>query len=145
MAFARDFLISAFAVPIFREGFEATGHWVHWVGRESSFITRKPNFLLPTNTIYHSTLMYFVDFLSCLVLHTVTRILVKYDLFADWKTHKGQLISEWIYEVIISPKIRTKIVKISALTTQGRNPHNFLFLFWVKRLLHKFILKLTDL
>ena len=43
---------------------------------------------------------------------------------------KGQLISERIYEVIVSPKIRTKIVMISALTTQGRNPNNFLFVFW---------------
>ena len=58
---------------------------------------------------------------------------------------KGQLISEWIYEVIVSPKIRIKIVKISALTTQGRNPDNFSFVFWEKRWLHKFILKQTDL
>ena len=47
----------------------ATGY-TGLVGRESSFITRKPNFLLPTNTIYHSTLVRFVDFLSCLVIHT---------------------------------------------------------------------------
>ena len=41
---------------------------------------------------------------------------------------KGQTISERIYEVIVSPKIR--IVKIFALTTQGRNPDNFLLVFW---------------
>ena len=43
------------------------------------------------------------------------------------------------------PKYEQKIVKISALTTQGRNPDNFLFVFWEKRWLHKFILKLSDL
>ena len=47
----------------------ATGY-TGLVRRESSFITRKPNFLMPTNTIYHSTLVRFVDFLSCLVIHT---------------------------------------------------------------------------
>ena len=31
------------------------------------------------------------------------------------------------------PKYEQKIVKISALTTQGRNPDNFLFVFWEKR------------
>ena len=42
---------------------------------------------------------------------------------------KGQTISEWIYEVIVSPKNEQKIVKISALycaTLQVRNPYNFL-------------------
>ena len=43
------------------------------------------------------------------------------------------------------PKYQQKIVKISALTTQGRNPNNFLFVFWEKRLLYKYILKFTDL
>ena len=43
------------------------------------------------------------------------------------------------------PKYEQKIVKISALTTQGRNPDNFLFVFWEKRWLHKLILKITDL
>ena len=42
-------------------------------------------------------------------------------------------------------KYKQKIVKISALTTQGRNPDNFSFVFWEKRRLHKFILKLSDL
>ena len=31
------------------------------------------------------------------------------------------------------PKYVQKVVKISALTTQGRNPDNFLFVFWEKR------------
>ena len=31
------------------------------------------------------------------------------------------------------PKYEHKIVKISALTTQGRNPNNFLFIFWEER------------
>ena len=30
------------------------------------------------------------------------------------------------------PKYEQKIVRISALTTQGRNPDNFLFVFWEK-------------
>ena len=42
-------------------------------------------------------------------------------------------------------KYEQKIVEISALTTQGRNPDNFLFVFWEKRWLHRFILKLSDL
>ena len=44
----------------------------------------------------------------------------------------------------VLPKYEQKIVKISALTTQGRNPDIFLFVFWEKRWLHKFILKLSD-
>ena len=43
------------------------------------------------------------------------------------------------------PKYKQKIVKISALTAQGRNPEKFLFVFWEKRWLHEFILKLSDL
>ena len=43
------------------------------------------------------------------------------------------------------PKYKQKIVDISALTTQGRNPDNFLFVFWEKRWLRKFILKFSDL
>ena len=37
------------------------------------------------------------------------------------------------------PKYEQKIAKISALTTQGRNPDNFLFVLWEKQWLHKFI------
>ena len=43
------------------------------------------------------------------------------------------------------PKYEQKIVNISALTTQGRNPDNFSFVFWEERWLHKLILKLSDL
>ena len=43
------------------------------------------------------------------------------------------------------PTYEQKIVKISALTTQGRKHDNFLFIFWEKWWLHKFILKLPDL
>ena len=43
------------------------------------------------------------------------------------------------------PKYEQKIVKISALTTQGRNPDNFSYVFWKKQLLHKHILKFIDL
>ena len=58
---------------------------------------------------------------------------------------KGQLFSEWIYEDKTSPKKRTKICKDFCPHSQGRNPCNFLFVFWEKFYLHKFILKLTDL
>jgi hypothetical protein len=43
------------------------------------------------------------------------------------------------------PKYEQEIVKISALTTQNKIPGNFSFVFWEKRWLHKFILKLSDL
>ena len=43
------------------------------------------------------------------------------------------------------PKYEQKIVRISALTTQGKNHDKFLFIFWEKRWLHKFILKITNL
>ena len=43
------------------------------------------------------------------------------------------------------PKCEWKIVMISALTTHGRNPDIFFFVFWEKWWLHQFILKLTDL
>ena len=43
------------------------------------------------------------------------------------------------------PKYEQKIVRISALCSEGRNLDNSLFVFWEKRWLHKFILKLTDL
>ena len=69
----------------------------------------------------------------------------KFSLINDLSVTNGQSISEWIYEVIVSPKRWTKIVKISAFATQGRNLDNFLFIFSAKRCLHKFILKLTDL
>ena len=43
------------------------------------------------------------------------------------------------------PKYEQKNVRISALCSEGRNLDNFSFVFWEKRWLHKFILKLTDL
>ena len=48
-------------------------------------------------------------------------------------------------EFMKSSFLEQKIVKISALTTQGRHPYNFSFFFWEKRWLHKLILKLSDL
>ena len=38
-----------------------------------------------------------------------------------------------------------KIVRIPAMCSEGRNLDNLLFVFWEKRWLHKFIIKLTDL
>ena len=46
------------------------------------------------------------------------------------------------------PKYEPIIVRISDLysaTLQGRNPHNFLFMFWEKQWLYIFILKFTDI
>ena len=42
-------------------------------------------------------------------------------------------------------KYEQKIVRISALCSEGRNPDNFLFTFWEKWWLNKFILQFTDL
>ena len=62
---------------------------------------------------------------------------------------KGQLNSEWIYEVNISPKIQTKNYRYFCpnpiINFQGRNLCNFWLGFWEKRWPHKFILNLTDL
>ena len=57
-------------------------------------------------------------------------------LIREFRVGKGQYISKWIYEVIVSPKIWTKIIRISALYTVGQKSW-----WW----LHKFILKFTDL
>ena len=45
-------------------------------------------------------------------------------------TPKGQLISEWICEDKTSPKKRTKNCKDFCPVSEGRNPCNFLFVFW---------------
>ena len=46
----------------------------------------------------------------------------------------------------VLPKYEQKIVKISALTTQGRNPDNFFFRFLGEMMTsYKFILKYSDL
>ena len=58
---------------------------------------------------------------------------------------KGQLVSEWIYKLIVSSKNQTKNCKDFCPVSQGRNPCNFSFVCWKKRWVHKFILKLTDL
>ena len=42
-------------------------------------------------------------------------------------------------------KYKQKIIRISAFCIEGRNLDNFLFVFWEKRWLYKFILKFTDL
>ena len=60
----------------------------------------------------------------------------------EWEYPKGQLISEWIFKVTVSPRIRTKNF---CPHYTGQKSWNFLFVFWEKRWLHKLILKLTDL
>ena len=47
-------------------------------------------------------------------------------------------------KLLFPQKYEQKIVMLSALTAQGRNHGNFLFVFREKRWLHKFILQLTD-
>ena len=54
------------------------------------------------------------------------------------KSTKGQLISEWIYEVIFSPKIWTQNLWISALYTE-------ILTIFGSYFGRKFILKFTDL
>ena len=44
---------------------------------------------------------------------------------------KGQTISEWIYEVIVSPKIRTK--NSQAFCPHYTGPDIFSFVFWEKQ------------
>ena len=54
---------------------------------------------------------------------------------------KGQLISEWIYQIIVSPKIRSKNCQDFCFHYTGQNSWQFFSVFWEKRWLHKFILK----
>ena len=58
---------------------------------------------------------------------------------------KGQLFSEWIYEVIVSPKKRTKNCQDFCPVLWEQKSWRFLLVFWEKRWVHKFILKSTDL
>ena len=74
----------------------------------------------------------------------MTPFVIKNDEEVKHDRDKGQLISEWMYEFIAFPKYKRKIVRISALTTKGRNPDNFLLVFWEKQWLHNFILSVTD-
>ena len=98
----------------------ATGY-TGLVGRESSFITRKPNFLLPTNTIYHSTLVRFVDFLSCLVIHTGKDIGSEVQIIHRTLGGLGILLIKVSYfqnefmKIKLLPKNERKIARISAL------------------------------
>ena len=61
---------------------------------------------------------------------------------------KGQLNSEWIYEVIVSPKnanqILPRFLPYSLINFQCRNLCIFWLAFLEKRWPHKFILNLTD-
>jgi hypothetical protein len=94
---------------------------------------------------------------------------VHWNLFELTPLLQGQLNSEWIYEVIISPKMQNKNYKDFCPTIQtriialflvsvgsffGYNPClfgraeilvKFRFAFWEKQWPHKFILNLTDL
>ena len=69
------------------------------------------------------------------------------DVSKKWLLHcssKGQLNSEWIHEVIISPKM-LRILPWKFIRGSGRNLKNFRLAFWEKRWPHKFILNLTDI
>ena len=64
--------------------------------------------------------------------------------FASWI--KVRQFQNEFMKLSFLPKYEQKIVKISALTTQGRNPDNFSLVFSSeKQWFHKFILKLSDL
>ena len=62
------------------------------------------------------------------------------------RVFKGQLNSEWIYEVIVSPNQKLqRFLPYPLINYQGRNLCNFWLAFWEKQWTHKFILNLTDL
>ena len=62
---------------------------------------------------------------------------------------KGQLKSEWIYEIINFPKYDPKNLKdfypMYYRNSQGRNPSNFSGHFWFKWKMKNFLLRFTDL
>ena len=60
-----------------------------------------------------------------------------------WSSHLK--VSNFQNDLSFLPKYERNILRISALCSEGRNSDNFLFVFWEKRWLHVFILKLTDL
>ena len=72
-------------------------------------------------------------------------------ILAVWKMKicKGHLNSEWLYEVIVSPKIPTKNYQDfcpgSLLEGRAEVLGIFWLAFWEKQWPHKFILNLTDL
>ena len=88
---------------------------------------------------------------SAQILHNVAKKFIKlhfniHTLESNEKISifaKGQWISEWIYEVIVSPKIWTKYFTdaLYCATMQGRT----FCIFRVKRWHYKFILKFSDL
>ena len=61
------------------------------------------------------------------------------------KVTKGQYISKWIYEVIVSPQIWTKNCKGTVAVYRAEFFTISRLYFWEKQWLHKFILKLIDL
>ena len=58
---------------------------------------------------------------------------------------KGQLISEWKYEVVTLPKIWMKKFEKFCPKYSGQNFSNFSSIFWAMWRLYTFILKFTDL
>ena len=81
--------------------------------------------------------------------YTKIKFLQNQCLFTSILVTKCQLNSEWIYEVVVSPKMPTKkltrFLPYPLINFQGRNLGNFWLAFWEKRWPHKFILNLTDL
>ena len=66
----------------------------------------------------------------------------------DLVAGKGQLNSEWVYEVIVSSEIPSKNYRDFGTRSllEGRAEISVIFLgFWKKQCPHKFILNLTDL
>ena len=69
----------------------------------------------------------FLSYVYFFLIRPGVRLKVK-----DLKLKVSQFQNEFMKSSFL-PKYEQKIVKISALTTQGRNPDNFSFVFWEKR------------
>ena len=78
-------------------------------------------------------------------LRSIRNILGFRTIKLSLESFKGQLISKQIYEVIVFPKKRKNIARISALTLRAEILAISRLFFWEKRWLHNFVLRFTDL
>ena len=88
-------------------------------------------------TFFWSINIYWFIFTLCHHLHTCFNFLLPHCYFTwlkllKWALSKGQLNSEWIYEVIVSPKIQTKNYKDFCSTKQTRIVALFLVILLVR-------------
>ena len=110
------------------------------------------NYAFQINFVWFSKKMSKVVVLLLFCLHNTiwpsVILLILMKLGHHWNIFQVLKIRQFLNEFLMSsflPKYEQKIVRISALYSEGRNLDNFLFVFREKRRLHKFILKLTDL